>query len=58
MDSLAIGLQSALSPLHGAGEELMQTYSVGTADEVKEDLCCLNVSVGSFPPDVCFAALC
>jgi hypothetical protein len=35
----------------------MRIYPVGTADEVEEDLCCLNVSVGSFPPEVCFAAL-
>jgi hypothetical protein len=43
--------------LHGAGEEMMRIYSVGTADEAKEDLCCLNVSAGSFPLEVCFAAL-
>lgn len=57
MDSLATGLQSALSPLHGAGEDLVRIYLAGAADEVDENLCCLNVSVESFPPEVCFAAL-
>ena len=57
MDSLATGLQSALSPLHGAGEDLVRIYPAGAADEAKEDPCCLNVSAGSFLPEVCFAAL-
>jgi hypothetical protein len=35
----------------------MRIYLAGTADEAKEDLCCLDVSVESFPPEVCFAAL-
>ncbi|MGN8820774.1 hypothetical protein ACTNC1_07770 [Atopobiaceae bacterium HCP3S3_A4] len=35
----------------------MRIYLAGAADEDDENLCCLNVSAGSFPPEVCFAAL-
>ena len=42
MDSLATGLQSALSPLHGAGEDLVRIYPAGAADEVEENICRLD----------------
>ena len=42
MDSLAIGLQSALAPLDRAGKDLVRIYPAGAADEVEENLCRLD----------------